>query len=50
MDRIYLDDGFMAAAAPFIETARESDSFNLRVAALNCARHVFADYSDDFVL
>ena len=47
MDRIYLDDGFMAAAAPFIETARESDSFNLRVAALNCARHVFADYSDD---
>ena len=46
MDRIYLDDGFMAAAAPFIETARESDSFNLRVAALNCARHVFADYSD----
>ena len=37
----------MAAAGPFIERAKQSESFNLRVAALNCARHVFADYTDD---
>ena len=47
MDRDYLDEAFMAAAGPFIERAKQSESFNLRVAALNCARHVFADYTDD---
>lgn len=47
MDRDYLDEAFMAAASPFIERAKQSESFNLRVAALNCARHVFADYTDD---
>ncbi len=47
MDCAYLDESFMNSAAPFIRAVRQSASFNLRVAALNCARHVFADYSDD---
>ena len=33
MDRDYLDEAFMAAAGPFIERAKQSESFNLRVPA-----------------
>lgn len=47
MQHEYFDAEFMQAAAAFIEDAKKSSSFNLQVAAYNCARHVFPDYTAD---